>query len=307
KLETPQQEGPSLAGLNFGKGNVVDFWAAELAAVKTEKTSSGRLGWIADDDDESGSLRSKGLHLVSFVDLTMQRREELVISPPPGGDLHKVDFSRVEPASTPDMTSRQHRDCVFSAINGEPSILQAAKEDDEQTIRELAKVSFKALRESESPLGEYRLDGLCAPSHTKEVADRIGLVYGRAPSKAKTELHIGQINMEIKRLRAVRSQYSAKISALECEAMSLKAREAKADDEDRIVQKMCEELRALEADRDAREAARDHDSGDKDVAAKETTAAGSPAAPTPVRPAGFQAEYDDDEMGKIEVLMAASR
>lgn len=51
-LETPQQEGPSLAGLNFGKANVVDFWAAELAAVKTEKTSSGRLGWIADDDDD---------------------------------------------------------------------------------------------------------------------------------------------------------------------------------------------------------------------------------------------------------------
>lgn len=117
----------------------------------------------------------------SLADLTMQRREELVISPPPGGDLHTVDFSRVEPyltdpplpddacgrASTPGMTSHQHRDCVFSAINGEPSFLQAAKEDDEQTIRELAKVSFKALRESEFPLGEYRLDGLCAPSHTK--------------------------------------------------------------------------------------------------------------------------------------------
>lgn len=141
----------------------------------------------------------------------------------------------------------------------------------------------------------------------KEVANRIGLVYGRAPLKAKMELHIGQINTKIKRLRAVRSQYSAKISAPECEVRSLKTREAKADDDDRIIQKMCEELRALEADRDAREAARDHDSGDKGVAAEETTAAGSPAAPTPVRPAGFQAEYDDDEMEEIEVLLAASR
>lgn len=43
------------------------------------------------------------------------------------------------------------------------------------------------------------------------------------------------------------------------------------------------------------------------MAAEETTAAGSPAAPTPVRPAGFQAEYDDDEMEEIEVLLAASR
>ena len=161
-LETSQQEGPPLAGLIFRKANVVDFWAAELAAVKTEKTPSGRLGWIAEDDDDIWliALERVALDLIcwyaimvtgvpekdvsrvaireatrdfqsfSLADLTMQRREELVISPPPGDDLHKVNFSRVEPyltdpplpddassrASTPEMTARQHRDCVIPAI-----------------------------------------------------------------------------------------------------------------------------------------------------------------------------------------------
>lgn len=110
---------------------------------------------------------------------------------------------------------------------------------------------------SEFPLRNYRLDGFCAPSHTKEVADRIGLVYGRAPLKAKTELHISQINMEINRLRAVQSQYSAKILALESDARSLKARKAKADDLDRIVWRMLKGLRTKEVDRDAQEAALD--------------------------------------------------
>lgn len=90
------------------------------------------------------------------------------------------------------------------------------------------------------------------------------------------EVHIGQINMEIKRLRAVRSQYTAKISAFESDLRTIRNREAKADDKDRIVQELREEMRAFKADRDtrqaaldAREAARDKDIGDEDVATAE--------------------------------------
>ncbi|MCJ1271718.1 hypothetical protein MMC22_011623 [Lobaria immixta] len=260
-----------------------------------------------------------------LADLTMQRREELVISPPSCGDLHKVDFSRIEPyltdpplpddassrASTPDMTARRHSDYIFSATNGEPGFLLAAKEDKEQTMKDLAKASYKALRANEFPLRDHRLDSLFAPSYTKDVADQIRLAYGRAPLKAKTELHIGQMKMEIKHLRAVQSQYAAKVSALDSDIRTLKVEEAKADDEDRIVQRMLAEARALEADCDARKAALNaHEAArDQDVAIEEPTAAGNPAVPTPVCPAGPQAEdeYDDDEREEIEVLMAASR
>lgn len=39
---------------------------------------------------------------------------------------------------------------------------------------------------------------------TKDVADEIGLRYGRAPLKAKTMLHANQTNVEIERLPTVR-------------------------------------------------------------------------------------------------------
>lgn len=111
------------------------------------------------------------------------------------------------------MIARQHRNFVFSAVHSESSFFQVAKEDKEQTLQNLAKALFEAFCEAEFPLRKYCLDGFCALSYTRDVADQIGLVYGRAPVKAKTGLHIGQINMEISRLRAVQSQNSAKISA----------------------------------------------------------------------------------------------
>lgn len=127
--ETPQQESPPLLGLSFGKANVMDFWAAGLAAVKTKKIPNGKLGWIADDDGNIWltALKRVALNLIrryaamtagaleknvsrvtvkeairafqSFplADLTIQRRYELAISSPVGGNLYKVDFSSVEP------------------------------------------------------------------------------------------------------------------------------------------------------------------------------------------------------------------
>ncbi|MCJ1267837.1 hypothetical protein MMC22_007723 [Lobaria immixta] len=233
--ETPQQESPPLLGLSFGKANVMDFRAAGLDAVKTKKIPNGKPGRIADDDGNIWltALKRVALSLIrryaaitagareenvsrvtvkeairafqSFplADLTIQRRSELAISSPVGGNLYKVDFSSVEP----------YLNFVLSAVNGESSFLQVAKEDKEQTLQNLAKASLEALCKAEFPLWEYCLDGFCALSYTMDVADQIAPVYGRAPMKAKTELHIGQINMEIRLLRAVQSQYSAKISA----------------------------------------------------------------------------------------------
>ena len=131
-LEIAQPKDPLLAGLNFGKANVVDLWATELAAVKTEKTPSGKLEWIADDNGNLWfhALKRVALNLIRWyaimaagvpekdvsrmaargairdfqsfplADLTMLRREVLVISPPSCGDLYKVDFSRIEPYLT---------------------------------------------------------------------------------------------------------------------------------------------------------------------------------------------------------------
>ncbi|MCJ1265303.1 hypothetical protein MMC22_005178 [Lobaria immixta] len=62
-LEITQPKDPLLAGLSFGKANVVDLWATEMAAVKTEKTPSGKLEWIADDN---GNLWFHALKRVAF-------------------------------------------------------------------------------------------------------------------------------------------------------------------------------------------------------------------------------------------------
>lgn len=83
------------------------------------------------------------------------------------------------------MTACQHSDYVFSAANGKPGFLLAAKEDKKKTMKDLAKASYEALRAEEFPLRDYRLDSLSAPSYTKDVADQIGLAYGKTLLKAK--------------------------------------------------------------------------------------------------------------------------
>lgn len=198
-----------------------------IGAVKTKKIPNGKLGWIAEDDGNIWltALKRVALNLIrryaamtagaleknvsrvivkeairtfqSFplADLAIQRRSELAISSPVGGNLYKVDFSSVEPYLS------------------DPPLPQCRIQQSLDPLQNLAKALFEAFCEAEFPLRKYCLDGFCALSYTRDVADQIGLVYGRAPVKAKTGLHIGQINMEISRLRAVQSQNSAKISA----------------------------------------------------------------------------------------------
>ena len=131
-LETLQPESPLLNGLNFDKANIVDFWIIELAAVKTKITPSSKLGWITDNDGNLwlhalkgvalnlicwyaimtvGAPEKKVFHMVireairdyqSFplADLTLQRKETLVISLSIYNDLHKFNFDHIEPYLT---------------------------------------------------------------------------------------------------------------------------------------------------------------------------------------------------------------
>lgn len=103
-----------------------------MAAIKTEESPNGRLGWIADDDDDIWltALERVALNLIrryavmaagapekdvsreavkeairafqSFplAELNPQRKNELVISPPPGGDLYKVGIARISKAAS---------------------------------------------------------------------------------------------------------------------------------------------------------------------------------------------------------------
>lgn len=55
-----------LVGLSWSKANVVDFWAAGLAAVDTAHTSTGRLGCIRTDNDNTlyNALDTTALSLI---------------------------------------------------------------------------------------------------------------------------------------------------------------------------------------------------------------------------------------------------
>lgn len=344
-LETPQPESLPLNSLNFGKANIVDFWATELAVVKTKITPSGKLGWIADNNGNLWFhvLKGVALNLIcwyaimaigapekkvfrmavreairdyqSFLlaNLTLQRKETLVISPSICDDLHKFNFGHIEPyltnpslpdnasskGSILDMTACQHSNYIHLITNGKLNFHLAAMIEKEQITQNLAKASYKALRLAEFLLWNYQLDSLFALSYTKDVMNQIGLAYSKVPLKEKTKLHLGQLDTEIKYLCAVMLQYTAKIIGYESNIKFIKAKQATADSKDQIIQRKRAEMCALKAECKAQEIglyAYDR-ARDQDMAAKEPTAAGNST--------NLQAkdEYENNEKEKMEALM----
>lgn len=66
--------------------------------------------------------------------------------------------------------------------------------------------TVKIMRNAEYPPTGFRLDMLRPPPLKPEVADEIGIKYGRVPLKAKTKFHIDQMKVDIWRLGVLRQR-----------------------------------------------------------------------------------------------------
>lgn len=68
-------------GLSWGKANLIDFWLVGVAAVETEDTSDGRVGWIAADNNGTweNALNNTALLLIRMYCLMAVDLPELEV------------------------------------------------------------------------------------------------------------------------------------------------------------------------------------------------------------------------------------
>lgn len=274
-----------LDGLRWSKANVIDFWSAGLAAVETAYTSTGRLGWIRNDEDNTlfialnnaalGLIRQYALMVVNMTDedvfrvpvkdlmrsvqtfkfdeITNEIKERLIISPD-RGDLFTASlnvhdkYDKYEASampdtpdgssstfSTPEPDTRACDEFVSTAVRNEGAYTAAVEHEERQYTHELALDTVNLMRDQEFAPTGYRLDILRPPPLKPEVADEIGLRYGRVPMKAKTKLHLDQMKIEIRRLNILVAQGCRRVSELEEEIKYIETLEAQRAEQIRIL------------------------------------------------------------------------
>ena len=91
------------------------------------------------------------------------------------------------------------------------------------------------LHNAEFPLQGFKLDYLHAPVLQSDIADAVGLCYGKLSFCAKTLFYINQIKVELGRLRLLRSQVCICIKDIEKNIKFVKSLEIKPAAESRIL------------------------------------------------------------------------
>lgn len=275
-----------LIGLSWSKANVVDFWAAGLAAVDTAYTSTGRLGWIRTDNDNTlyNALDNAALSFIrqyavmgvnmtddkifcvpikdlirsvqtfKFGEMTTEIKERLIILPDQR-DLFTASLSvhenydEYESATMPDTSdgssstlptpepdTRVCNKFVSTEVKNEGAYIKAAELEERQHTHELALDTVQLVRDQEFAPTGYRLETFCPSPLKPEVADEIGLWYGRIPLKAKTKFHADQMRVEIRRLGLLIAQGCRRVSRLEADIKYVESLEAQRAERIRILE-----------------------------------------------------------------------
>lgn len=112
-------------------------------------------------------------------------------------------------------------------------------------------------KKSVKSLSEYRLDTLRAPPLKPDVANAIGVRYGRLPLKAKTKLHMDQMQVEIRRLNLLVAQGLGRVSDLESEIKNIETLQARRAEQIRILKSVQIRATALRREIKTRKAALD--------------------------------------------------
>lgn len=82
-------------------------------------------------------------------------------------------------------------------------------------MRQRAREMVDLLQNAEFPPQGFKLDRLRAPVLQPDIADAVGLRYGKLSFRAKTLFHIDQMKVELGRLRLLKSQVCGRIEDIE--------------------------------------------------------------------------------------------
>ena len=144
------------------------------------------------------------------------------------------------------------------------------------------------LRHVEFALRGFKLDCQRAPPIAPEVADAVGLRYGRLSFWAKTKFHAEQMKVEIACLKMLTSQSCRRINEMESELKYIKSLEEARGKEASILKAVRKQQRDIRHDFRDQSVALDEpvmvDDSDEDAIAEWVTA--NPEVVPPVEPAG---------------------
>ena len=109
------------------------------------------------------------------------------------------------PASLPPNT-QAYAEFVKTVVRNEAKYEEIARVDESKITKYRAWEVVDLLYHVEFPLRKFKLDRISALALDSNVADVIGLRYGRLPIRAKTKFHMDQMKVKLERLRLLVSQ-----------------------------------------------------------------------------------------------------
>lgn len=210
-----------------------------------------------------GLLRAVPTFKGGFDELTTERKSQVLIADVSkylsrhNFAVHKCDLdldatlapphesAGSSPPGTPPPNARDYAAFVEVASKNEEMYEQATEEEESIILNQEAQEMVELLRGEEFAPRGFRMNRLRAPALTPEVADAIGLRYGRLPFRAKTKFHVDQMKVELKRLKLFVSQVRRRINEMEQEIRYVESLEVARADEARTLKAVRDKEREI--------------------------------------------------------------
>ena len=133
-----------------------------------------------------------------------------------------------------------------TAVRNQAKYEEAAQAEKSEITKHRAREVVDLLHNVEFPPRGFKLDRMRAPALDPDVADAVGLRYGRLPMRAKTKFHVDQMKVELERLRLLVSQACRRIHETEIEIKYVEGLEVQRANEARILKAVRAQQRDLE-------------------------------------------------------------
>lgn len=131
-------------------------------------------------------------------------------------------------------------------MRNEAKYEEVARAEETEITKQRARETVELLRVQEfAPCG-FKLDCMRAPVLKPDVADAVGLRYGRLSMRAKIKFHIDQMTVELERLRLLVSQGCRRIHETEVEIKYVESLEVQRANEARILKAVRTQQRDLD-------------------------------------------------------------
>ena len=208
-------------------------------------------------------LRSVPTFKGGFEELTLARKS-LILSDDSPADLSQINLgvhdyesdSEValpphnetagsSPPGTPPPSARACAAFVDVATKNKVMYKQLARKEEAKIQKHRAQETVELLRDKEFAPRGFKLDRQRAPPLAPEVADAIGLRYGRLSLRAKTNFHADQLKVEIARLKMLTSQGCRRINEMEQELKYIQSLEVARAKEASILKAVRDQQRTI--------------------------------------------------------------